>query len=243
MRSPIKFDVSAGYFATENSIAKGMLISFLNGEHPAGYSVALNAEKIIRMYYDDNFRNLVQNAKLLIYDGVACKLWMRWWRNDLISNIKKTDLPNVALELANEKFVSVGIFTGRDQNKEVLKDRLLAEFGGIRFAFVDHGYQSVEEMNQKLQKEQVQFCFLGLGSPRQEEAAAYLIGKHRNTMFLCVGGAFDIKLGIKKRAPQFIIDSNFEWLYRLLQDPRRLPRYAKIMKLFYVICNFPVKLR
>lgn len=243
MHSPKTFEIEDRYFACENCRAKNILISFLNGEHPAGYSIALNAEKIIRMFYDDNFRDLVQKSVLLVYDGVACKLWLHRWGVTTAKDMKKIDLPNEALALANEQSVSVGIFAGHDQNKEALKDRLLEEYSKIRFSFINHGYLSDEEMDKKLRKDQVKFCFLGLGSPRQEEVATKLKEKHINTMFFCVGGAFDIKLGNKKRAPQFIINSNFEWLYRLLQEPRRLPRYAKIMKLFYVILKFPVSVR
>lgn len=241
--NPTNFVVQAGHFASEDKVAQNLLNLFLDEERSAGYSVALNAEKIIRMYNDAEFRELVQNANLLIYDGVACKLWLRHWGAEIVKFMKKTDLPNVALELANARSVSVGVFAGLDSNKECLKDKLVVEYPGSRFEFVNHGYMSHDDMDQKLQRNPVQFCFLGLGSPRQEDVAAYLSKKHRYTMFFCVGGAFDIKLGLKNRAPQFIIDSNFEWLYRLVQQPGRARRYSKLVKFFYIISKFSVEVQ
>lgn len=241
--SSINFVIRGSNFATEDGVAKNFLSLCLNKGRLSGYSVALNAEKIIRMYDDAEFRDLVQKANLLIYDGVACKLWLRCWGAVITTGMKKTNLPIIALELANEQSVSVGIFTGLDHNKDILKNKLTMEYPASQFRFIDQGYLDLEEMDQKLQRYPVQFCFLGLGSPRQEEVAAHLSNKHRDTMFFCVGGAFDVKLGLKRRAPHFITHSNFEWLYRLIQEPKRAPRYTKIMRLFHVMYNFSVKVQ
>jgi exopolysaccharide biosynthesis WecB/TagA/CpsF family protein len=69
------------------------------------------------------------------------------------------------------------------------------------------------------------FCFLAIGSPQQEIIAYKL--KERGTargLGLCIGAAVNFLTGVEKRAPLFVQQLGFEWLYRLLRDPRRLAR-------------------
>ena len=70
------------------------------------------------------------------------------------------------------------------------------------------------------------FVFIGLGCPRQEQFAH----QHRNSINsvqLCVGAAFDFLAGNKSMAPSWMQRSGLEWLFRLVQEPRRLwRRYA-----------------
>ena len=43
-----------------------------------------------------------------------------------------------------------------------------------------------------------------------------------NGLMVGVGAGFDYFAGNISRAPQFMQDHNLEWLYRLIQDPKRL---------------------
>jgi N-acetylglucosaminyldiphosphoundecaprenol N-acetyl-beta-D-mannosaminyltransferase len=54
-----------------------------------------------------------------------------------------------------------------------------------------------------------------------------------NAVFVCVGAAFDFHAGVKKMAPAWMQRSGLEWLFRLLQEPRRLfKRYVVTNSLF-----------
>lgn len=65
------------------------------------------------------------------------------------------------------------------------------------------------------------FIWVGLGAPKQEVWMAAHEGKVKGLM-VGVGAAFDYESGNIKRAPRWMQDRNLEWLYRLMQDPRRL---------------------
>jgi N-acetylglucosaminyldiphosphoundecaprenol N-acetyl-beta-D-mannosaminyltransferase len=53
---------------------------------------------------------------------------------------------------------------------------------------------------------------------------AEFIDRVEPTIFLGVGAAFDIHAGLSRQAPGWIQHIGFEWLYRLLREPRRLWR-------------------
>jgi N-acetylglucosaminyldiphosphoundecaprenol N-acetyl-beta-D-mannosaminyltransferase len=68
------------------------------------------------------------------------------------------------------------------------------------------------------------YVWVGIGMPKQEEWMASHVGKIQAAALIGVGAAFDFHAGTKPRAPQWIQRSGFEWLFRLLSEPRRLAR-------------------
>jgi len=44
-------------------------------------------------------------------------------------------------------------------------------------------------------------------------------------IFVGVGGSLDVLSGIKARAPEFFINHNLEWLYRIAKEPQRIKRF------------------
>jgi len=69
------------------------------------------------------------------------------------------------------------------------------------------------------------FCFIAVGSPQQEALAVQIQSRARTRgLALCIGAALNFITGSEKRAPQWIQRLTLEWLYRLLQNPRRLAR-------------------
>jgi N-acetylglucosaminyldiphosphoundecaprenol N-acetyl-beta-D-mannosaminyltransferase len=68
-----------------------------------------------------------------------------------------------------------------------------------------------------------QIVWLGLGTPKQDWAAAQL-ASDIPAVFVAVGAAFDFVAGNVRQAPPWMQHHGFEWLYRLVVEPRRLWR-------------------
>jgi N-acetylglucosaminyldiphosphoundecaprenol N-acetyl-beta-D-mannosaminyltransferase len=69
-----------------------------------------------------------------------------------------------------------------------------------------------------------QIIWVGLGSPKQD----LWMAKHRPLLnaplLIGVGAAFDMLAGVKKQAPRWMQRIGLEWLFRLMQEPRRLAK-------------------
>jgi N-acetylglucosaminyldiphosphoundecaprenol N-acetyl-beta-D-mannosaminyltransferase len=65
--------------------------------------------------------------------------------------------------------------------------------------------------------------WVGLGTPKQDWESAHL-AKEVPAVFGAVGAAFDFVAGEKRQAPRWIQRRGFEWLFRLVAEPRRLWR-------------------
>jgi len=68
-------------------------------------------------------------------------------------------------------------------------------------------------------------CLVALGIPVQEKLIYKHLDKFEKGIFVGVGGSFDVISGTKKRAPEFFIKCNLEWLYRIAKEPKRLKRF------------------
>ena len=65
------------------------------------------------------------------------------------------------------------------------------------------------------------FVWVGLGAPKQEKWMYEHKGRI-NGLMIGVGAGFDYFAGNIKRAPMWMQKCSLEWLYRLMQDPKRL---------------------
>ena len=77
------------------------------------------------------------------------------------------------------------------------------------------------EMVERINAAQPDFVWVGLGAPKQELWMAAHQGKLRG-LLVGVGAAFDYEAENIARAPQWMQKCSLEWLYRLMQDPKRL---------------------
>jgi len=65
--------------------------------------------------------------------------------------------------------------------------------------------------------------WLGIGTPAQNKLARKM-AQHGVAMVIGVGAAFEFLPGLKAEAPRWVSSSGFEWLFRLVTEPRRLWR-------------------
>lgn len=85
----------------------------------------------------------------------------------------------------------------------------------------------------KMVQTRAEVIWIGLGAPKQEIWMSNNFSKLPNTLLLGVGAAFDFHAGVIKRAPEWAQKIGLEWLYRLIQEPKRLwKRYLITNTLF-----------
>jgi N-acetylglucosaminyldiphosphoundecaprenol N-acetyl-beta-D-mannosaminyltransferase len=86
---------------------------------------------------------------------------------------------------------------------------------------------------------QASLVFLAVGMPQQEVLACRIADRpEARGVGLCIGASIDFLTGKQRRAPLWVQKAGFEWLHRLLSNPRRLAwRYfVECPRIFYLIC-------
>ena len=73
---------------------------------------------------------------------------------------------------------------------------------------------------------------MALGSPKQEFFIDTARGIIKNAIWIGVGGSFDVWSGIVKRAPVIYRKLGLEWLYRVIDNPKRISRIFPTLPIF-----------
>lgn len=95
-----------------------------------------------------------------------------------------------------------------------------------------------EETIRRINASGASIVWVGLGAPKQERWMYEHRGKI-NALMLGVGAGFDFHAGTVKRAPEWMRKHYLEWLYRLIQDPKRLWKRYVETNFKFVLLSIP----
>lgn len=105
------------------------------------------------------------------------------------------------------------------------------KYKNVNICGYHHGYFNENDwgkISEILFESDPDIVFVGITSPIKEYLVEFLQEKGHNCVFMGVGGSFDVISGEIKRAPKWIQKLNLEWLFRMVQEPKRLgKRYLK----------------
>ena len=188
------------------------------------YMCVSNVHTTVTAYEDESYRAIQNGGILAMPDGGPLSSVGR--RRGAV-NMSRTTGPSFMgeiLKLDGYRHFFYGSTQGTlDKLSEVLKRDYPQStvVGMISPPFRPLTYAEDAEIIQKINEADPDFVWIGLGAPKQEIWMATHQGKIKGLM-VGVGAAFDYYAGNIQRAPEWMQKSNLEWLYRLLQDPKRL---------------------
>lgn len=194
------------------------------GKH---YIVTPNPEFILTAQKDPQFRKILNDADLSIPDGAGLK-----FTGDIENTTPGTDLMEELCKLSSEKGFATGFLGGRDQVAKKTVERLLQKYPKLQVTFAD---QDKLLKSPKLPK--TDLLFVAFGHPKQEKWIAENLNKLDVKVAMGVGGAFDFLSGKVPRAPVWIRNLGFEWLFRLTVEPWRIRRQIKLLKYLWLLAS------
>lgn len=196
--------------------------------------VTLNAEMTVLCENHRTLAHVIHQADLVIPDGAGIVLYLLL-QGQKIRRCPGIELAERLLQSSRQLGASCPVFfyggaPGVAQKAaEVWQQRV----PNLSVAGTQHGYlcpDEAEHLRQTLVQLQPRLILVGLGVPRQE----LWIAQHRSlcpqSIWMGVGGSFDIWAGVKTRAPAWLADNHLEWLYRLYQEPWRWRRMLALPK-------------
>lgn len=197
--------------------------------------VTLNAEMAMQAEKNPALASAIRSAEFVIPDGAGVVLYLRL-RGKSVRRLPGIELAESLLQEAGKlpDLEPIFFFGGSPGVATEAAANWQQKVKGLSIVS-QHGYLSKEQekdLQETLKRMQPPIIFVGLGVPRQELWIAE--NKHLcpQSIWVGVGGSFDIWAGTKTRAPAVFRDNHLEWLYRLYQEPWRwrrmlaLPQFA-----------------
>jgi N-acetylglucosaminyldiphosphoundecaprenol N-acetyl-beta-D-mannosaminyltransferase len=197
---------------------------------------SLNAAKVVRALSDERLAEILRHADLLNADGQSIVWASRLLGDPLPERVAGIDLMFRLLEVAERESLGVFFLGGRAEVLEKAVENVRSSHPRLRIGGFHHGYfgdAESAEICAAINRADVSILFIAMSSPRKE----YWAHEHRELLnvplVMGVGGAVDILAGSTARAPAWMQRAGLEWVFRLVQEPRRLgPRYLVTNVLF-----------
>lgn len=187
----------------------------------------INVFKVAEYHANPALGSCLDQADIVAADGVPIVWASRLLRKALPGRVAGADLMDSVLSMCNEQGYTVFLLGARP---EVLARTVIAlreRYPKLRIVGYRHGYFDQQEeaaVVDEINRCHPQILFLGMSSPRKELFATRNAQRLTATVSQCVGGYFEIIAGETRRASHWMQVGGLEWLYRLLQEPRRLWR-------------------
>lgn len=191
------------------------------------FIASVNPEICVAAQTDHRLREALVGAALGIPDGIGIVLVSRLRGGRIRQRVAGIDLLLALCGLAAQEGKSVFFFGAAAGVAEEAAAAAAARCPGLRVAGTRHGYLLPEQESEAaslIAASGAALVFVGLGSPRQEYFAAKYGAATGARLLMAVGGSFDVLAGKVRRAPHLYRRLGLEWLYRLVQQPRRLRR-------------------
>lgn len=190
------------------------------------HHVVVNAGKIVAMQKDAQLMQAVNGVDLINADGQAVVWASKVLGSPLKERVAGIDLMANLIDLAHQNEYKIFFLGAKEEVVKKVVQTYRQQYSNNIIAGYRNGYFSTaDEKNiaQQIADSGAQILFVAISSPAKEN----FLYNHRKTLakvsfVMGVGGSFDVVSGLVKRAPVWMQNAGLEWMYRLLQEPKRM---------------------
>ena len=197
--------------------------------------IPVNPEMIMAAQTNIEFREIINNASLVLPDGIGVILASHIFRNPISARIPGVDMVQRIASLAQKRSLRLFLLGAAEGVADRTGLMLQKQYPGLVIAGTYAGSprpEEEEDICRKINGVQPHILLVAYGAPRQELWLGRNLHKLHVSTAMCVGGTFDFIAGEVTRAPRWLQKIGFEWSYRLMKEPHRwrrmlaLPRFA-----------------
>lgn len=183
-----------------------------------------NPEQISASAGDPELKSLMNQAQIALPDGIGVVAAARILGKPLYARIQGVDFMEKLISHVSKQPVTAGFLGGQKGVAEEAANCLNQEHPKMSIGYASDIYDK-----RKMIQSDIDILFVGLGFPKQEK----WIMEHKDevpaSVIMAVGGALDFFSGRIPRAPRFLRDVGFEWLFRLIIQPWRAKRQLRLL--------------
>ncbi len=225
--------------AVDYDFAVATIVSAAERKCPCSVS-ALAVHGVMTGFMDPVHARRLNGMDLVVPDGQPVRWALGWLHKKSLPD--RVYGPNLTLRVAEafaERGLSVYLYGSKQEVLNQFAQNLTQRFPGLKIVGIEPSKfrrlteDERTELVERIKASGANAVFLGLGCPRQE-IWAYEYRNLLNMPILAVGAAFDFHAGTLPQAPEAMQNFGLEWLFRLVQEPKRLWRRYVILNPLYL---------
>ena len=187
--------------------------------------VVVNVAKIVNMRKDPMLRDGVAECDIINIDGMGVVWGARLLGHEVPERVAGVDLFMELIDMSSKNELPVFLLGAKAEIVNRTKEKLEALHPNLQVAGVHDGYFTADEEEavvRQIRESGARLMFVAITSPKKEIFINRWGSELGVDFVMGVGGTFDVVSGMTKRAPLWMQNWGLEWLYRIIQEPRRM---------------------
>jgi N-acetylglucosaminyldiphosphoundecaprenol N-acetyl-beta-D-mannosaminyltransferase len=201
--------------------------------------VSMNVSKFVYMQKNKELYADVLSADIVSVDGMGIFFAARLFGIKVPERVAGVDLMERLLETCAAKGYRPFFLGATEEVLSLAVQKLRNKFPSLEIAGIQNGYYSPAseaDVVDAIRSSEADCLFIGMPTPYKERFLAAHKEAVNVPFIMGVGGGIDIVAQVTKRAPRWLQSVGLEWLYRIIQEPRRMwKRYLTTNIAFAVI--------
>lgn len=209
-------------------------------EIKGNYICVSNVHTTVMSYEDKTYKAIQNGGFMALPDGKPLSIVSKKRGFKEAERVTGPDLMEEIFKISEEKGYSHYFYGSTQETLDTLKQKLNEKYPNMKIAgmysppFRKLTEEEDKEIVKNINNVNPDFVWVGLGAPKQE----IWMSDHNDKvdgLMIGVGAGFDYHAGNISRAPKWMQNLSLEWMYRLLQDPRRLLRRYMYTNIKFII--------
>lgn len=203
------------------------------------YIATANVDFVVQALGDVELRRILAEAHLVLCDGMPLVWASRFLGNPLPERVPGSGLVPMLLDDAEKQGWRVFFLGGSEASIARAAANTLAKHPRLRLVGAySPPFKPLLEMDhadilERIRAARPDLLLVAFGCPKQEKWIHMHYRQAGVPLSIGVGATIDFLAGTFKRAPVWMQRTGAEWIFRMLQEPRRLvKRYAKDLVVF-----------
>lgn len=199
--------------------------------------MGVNADKINEVNQNERMKQIVNSCGVINADGGSVIMASKYLKKPLPERVAGIDLMQSLVALSEKKRYSIYLLGAKQEVVEIIVEVLKKKHPNLILSGFHNGYfkeSDWPEISRELKESNPDFVFVGITSPLKEYLIEYLQDNGHTSVFMGVGGSFDVISGNIPRAPMWMQKCYLEWLFRVIQEPKRLFKRYFVGNWFFI---------
>lgn len=207
-------------------------------KRPKANIISGNLEVLYNGLKDNTLkRSYSSNDSIIIPDGIGTIIASKIYGDKIKKKIPGIEVMDMLIDYCDKNKKTIYLLGAKNYVVNKCSENIKMLHPDLNISGYNHGFfdiESCENLVNDINDLKPYALFVAMGTPRQE----LFIEKYKNilpcSIFMGVGGSFDVLARVSKRAPKWIIDIGMEWFYRLYKEPKRIKRLQSIPKFLFL---------